>query len=148
MFLVSSCSCLCPVHWMMLNPKWKVWDEIRKIYLVSVKSKTETLAGNGYYPTSLQWRHYNRNVVSNHLRFDCLFSRLLRCRSKKISKLRVTGLCVGNSPVIGEFPAQKASNAENASIGWRHHDWWKQWHEHGNTRYHNSQIIYELRKNS
>ena len=29
----------------------------------------------------------------------------------------------GNSPVIGEFPAQMASNAENVSIWWRHHDW-------------------------
>ena len=29
------------------------------------------------------------------------------------SKLRVTGLCEGNSPVTGEFPAQMASNAEN-----------------------------------
>ena len=27
-----------------------------------------------------------------------------------------------NSPVTGEFPAQKASNAENASIWWRHHE--------------------------
>ena len=36
--------------------------------------------------------------------------------SKKTSKLRVTGLCAGNSPVTGEFPAQKASNAENVSI--------------------------------
>ena len=32
---------------------------------------------------------------------------------KKPSKLRVTGLCVGNSPRTGEFPAQRASNAEN-----------------------------------
>ena len=39
-----------------------------------------------------------------------------RSRSKKTSKLRVTGLCVGNSPVTGEFPAQMASNAENVSI--------------------------------
>ena len=37
-------------------------------------------------------------------------------------KLRVTGLCVGNSPGTGEFPAQMASNAENVSIWWRHHD--------------------------
>ena len=37
------------------------------------------------------------------------------------SKLRVTGLCVGNSPGTGEFPAQMASNAENVSIWWRHH---------------------------
>ena len=45
-----------------------------------------------------------------------------RCRSKKISKLRVTGLCVGNSPVTGEFPARMASNTENVSIWWRHHE--------------------------
>ena len=43
-------------------------------------------------------------------------------RSKKTSKLRVTGLCAGNSLVIGEFPTQMASNAENVSIWWRHHD--------------------------
>ena len=36
--------------------------------------------------------------------------------------LRVTGLCVGNSPGTGEFPEQMASNAENVSISWRHHD--------------------------
>ena len=44
-----------------------------------------------------------------------------RRRSKKASKLRVTSLCEGNSPVIGEFPAQRASNAENAFTWWRHH---------------------------
>ena len=42
-------------------------------------------------------------------------------RSKKTSEFRVTGLCVGNSPGTGEFPAQMASNAENVSIWWRHH---------------------------
>ena len=41
---------------------------------------------------------------------------------KKTSKLRVTGLCLGNSPVTGEFPVQRVSNAENVSIWWRHHD--------------------------
>ena len=42
---------------------------------------------------------------------------------KKTSKLRVTGLCAGNSPVTGEFPAQMASNAENIFTWWRHHEW-------------------------
>ena len=32
---------------------------------------------------------------------------------KETSKLRVTGLCAENSPVTGEFPAQRACNAEN-----------------------------------
>ena len=94
-----------------------------------------------YFPNSLQWRHTERNGVSNHQPHDCLLNRLFRRRSKKTSKLRVTGLCVGNSPVNSEFPAQMASNAENVSIWWRHHvttvlykmkpkknfsDWWLQ----------------------
>ena len=39
----------------------------------------------------------------------------------KASKPRVTGLCEGNSPVTGEFPAQNDSKAENVSIWRRHH---------------------------
>ena len=63
-----------------------------------------------------------RDSVSNHQPHDCLLNRLFRGRSKKISKLRVTGLCAGSSPGTGEFPAQMASNAENVSIWWRNHD--------------------------
>ena len=69
----------------------------------------------------LQWRHNGRDGVSNHQPHNCLLDRLFRRRSKKTSKPRVTGLCAGNSPVTGEFPAQRASNAENVSIWWRHH---------------------------
>ena len=70
---------------------------------------------------SLQWRHNGRDGVSNHQPHDCLLNRLFRRRSKKTLKLRVTGLCAGNSPVTGKFPTQMASNAENVSIWWRHH---------------------------
>ena len=86
---------------------------------------------------SLQWRHYIYNgcdSASNHQPYDCLLNRLFRRRSKETSKLRVTGLCEGNSPGTGEFPAQMASNAENVSIWWRHHDIW------GDL----SQIVYSL----
>ena len=48
--------------------------------------------------------------------------RLFNRRSKKTSKLRVTGLCAWNSPGTGEFPAQMTSNAESVSIWWRHHE--------------------------
>ena len=70
---------------------------------------------------ALQWRHNDHDGVSNHQPHGCLLSRLFRRRSKKTSKLRVTGLCVGKSPGTGEFPAQMASNAENVSIWWHHH---------------------------
>ena len=47
---------------------------------------------------SLQWRHNERDGVLNHQPHDCLLNRLFRRRSKKTSKLRVTGLWAGNSP--------------------------------------------------
>ena len=59
-------------------------------------------------PTPLLWRHNEHDSVSNHQPHDCLLNHLFRRRSKKTSKPRVTGLCVGNSPGTGEFPAQKA----------------------------------------
>ena len=46
----------------------------------------------------LQWRHNDHDSVSNHQPHGCLLNSLFRRRSKKTSKLRVTGLCVGNSP--------------------------------------------------
>ena len=70
---------------------------------------------------SLQWRHNGCDSVSNHQPRDCLLNHLLRSRSKKTSKLRVTGLCEGNSPETCEFPAQRAGNAKNISIWWHHH---------------------------
>ena len=77
--------------------------------------------------TPLQWRHTGHDSVSNHQPRECLLSRLIRRRSNNTSKLRVTGLCTGNSPEAGEFPAQRASNAENTSIWWRHHAEGLQW---------------------
>ena len=76
---------------------------------------------------ALLWRHNGRDGVSNHQPHDCLRNRLFRRRSKKTLMLRVTGLCAGNSPVTGEFPAQMASNAEYVSIWWRHHGKWRNW---------------------
>ena len=70
---------------------------------------------------SLQWRHNGPDSVSNHQPHHCLLNRFFGRRSKKTSQLCVTGLCAGNSPGTGEFPAQKAGNAENVSIWWRHH---------------------------
>ena len=54
--------------------------------------------------------------------FTIVYSTVIGCRSKKTSKIRVTGLCAGNSSVTGEFPASMASNAENVSICCRLHD--------------------------
>ena len=61
---------------------------------------------------SLHWHHNGRDGVSNHQTHDYIFNRLFRRISKKTYKPRVTGLCVGNSPVTSEFSAQMVSNAK------------------------------------
>ena len=71
----------------------------------------------------LQLLHKEDDGVSNHQPCDCLLNRLLRRRWTKTWKICVTCLCEGNSPVTGEFPAQKAINADNVPISWRHHTW-------------------------
>ena len=94
--------------------RWYMFNEHQKL-----RKDLERRYGN---TLTLRWRHNERDSVSNHQPHDCLLNRLFTRRSKKTSKLRVTGLCAGNSPETGEFPAQRASNAENGSIWWRHHD--------------------------
>ena len=51
-----------------------------------------------YTANTLHWRHNDHDGVSNHQPHGCLLNRLFRHKSKKTSKLRVTGLCAGNSP--------------------------------------------------
>ena len=98
---------------------WVVVEYFEWRYLVN-NGDREWLESN----ETLQWRHNEHDGVSNLQPHDCLFKRLFRRRSKKTSKLLVTGLCEGNSPVTGEFPTQRASKAENVSIWfrWRYHD--------------------------
>ena len=71
---------------------------------------------------SLQWCYNERHMASQITTLAIVFPSVYsRHRSKKISKLRVTGLCEGNLPVTGEFPTQRYSNSENVSIWWRRH---------------------------
>ena len=87
--------------------------------------------------TSLWWipmrtlSHYNDVIMSamasQITSLTIVYSNVYsRCRSTKTSKLRVTGLCAGNSPVTSEFPAQRASDVENVSIWWRNHILWEE----------------------
>ena len=76
---------------------------------------------NNTFWSPLQWCHNGHNGFSNHQPHNCLLNCLFRCKSKKTSKLCVAGLCGGNWPVTGEFPAQMASNTENVSIWWHPH---------------------------
>ena len=75
-----------------------------------ISSKVTSLA------LSLQCRHNERTCVSIHKCLDCLLHCLFRCKSKKISKFRVTGLCEGNPPVTGGFHSQRAVTRKKFSF--------------------------------
>ena len=82
----------------MLN-RDSAWQ--RRIYSVS------TNVVDNIFCFTLQWRQNEHGGVSNHWRVHCLLNCWFRRRSKKASKLCVTGLCTGNSPVTGKFPTQR-----------------------------------------
>ena len=63
----------------------------------------------------LQWRHNKRDGVSNHqptIVYSTVYSGADQWKHQSSALLAF---------VTGEFPAQRASNAENVSIWWRHH---------------------------
>ena len=76
---------------------------------------------------TLHWRHNDHDGVSNHPPHDCLFNRLFRRRSKKISKLRVTGLCAGNSPGPVNYPHKRSVTREMFPFRDVIMDIWQMW---------------------
>ena len=78
---------------------YQLWTAWGRVYHIANWTPREW-----YLMATLRWRHNGRDGVSNHQPHDCLLNRVFRHRSKKTSKLCVTGLCAGNSPGTGEFP--------------------------------------------
>ena len=63
------------------------------------------------------------NVMASQITgVPMVYSNVCSSGDKKKTKLRVAGLCEMNSLVTSEFSAQRASNAVNVSIWWRHYD--------------------------
>ena len=87
---------------------------------LSAMKSAGTVVAMHFCRTSLQWRHNERDGVSNHQRLHCLLYCWFRRRRKKTPKFCDTGLCEGNLPATSELPAQKARNSINISI-WLHH---------------------------
>ena len=69
---------------------------------------------------TLQWSHNERDGVLS-LAFRWFAQPFDQAQIKENIKVRRHRLWWGNSPVTGEFPAQRASDADNVSISWRHH---------------------------
>ena len=91
------------------------------LYNSLFRSATNKTPKNRINDLSLQWRHNGHDSVSNHQPHHCL--PFIRAQiTQNIKALHHWPLC-RNSPGSGEFPEQRASNAENVSIWWRHHVW-------------------------
>ena len=71
--------------------------------------------------TTLQWYHNEYNGISNNQRLDCLLNQIVQAQIKENIKSLHHWPLRGNTPVTSGFPSQRASNAENVSIWWRHH---------------------------
>ena len=72
------------------------------------------------YLYTLRWRHNGRDWVSNHQASPLFTQPFIQAQIKEnIKAPRHWPLC---GEFTGEFPAQMASNAENVSIWWRHHE--------------------------
>ena len=105
-----------PQHLFFLN--W-MWEKINESYMDFNAENVWCRSGQfittrGPSQYTLQWRHNGRDSASNHQPHDCLLNRLFRSISKH------------QSSMSGEFPAQMASNSENVSIWWLHHqEGWK-----------------------
>ena len=70
------------------------WNYRNKIKIILTKIRLKMSSRPQLITVTSQWG----DGVLNHQLHDCLLNRSLRHRSKKTSKLRVTGLCAGNSP--------------------------------------------------
>ena len=120
MFLTCSCAVFCEIY----LPQWANLCYCPDCEMSPFIKPIPGLDSSGACSTgnTLRWRHNERDGISNHQAHDCLLNHLFRCRSRKRSKLCITGLCAGNSLGTGEFPAQMASKVKKVSIWWRHHD--------------------------
>ena len=97
----SLCLFMAPTGDVWINPSFRIWGyvlHVEHILCVITNYGQHDGAIPFFLDSSLQWRHNDHDGVSNHQPHGCLLSRLFRRRSKKTSKLRVTGLCAGNSP--------------------------------------------------
>ena len=101
-----------PWGWWFQTPSWSLWRQCND--------------DSGWSGNPIHYSDVIKGAMASQFFIqqphDCFLICLCRRRSKKTSKLRVIGLCAGNSPVVVKFPAQMASNAENVSIWWRHHE--------------------------
>ena len=104
---------------------------MRMVMTIKKHNRNHNHNNNNNNDTMIHYSNVIMVAMASHITIlTIVYSTFYTGGIKEESKHRVTGLCAGNSPVAGEFPAQMASNAENDSIWRRHHEqrlWWRRW---------------------
>ena len=111
---------------------YDTWDQccqgMRKICSDDQKMKYDKIKFSSRWKCALQWRHNERDRVSNHRRLDCLLLPFVQSQIKENIKAPCHWPLWGEFTGDSEFPAQRASNAENVPILCCHHGmkiiWW------------------------
>ena len=89
----------------------------------SVKSRVSPPRWEPHFP--IHYSDVMMGAIASQITSPRLFTQwFTQAQIKENIKAPRHWLCEGNSPGTGEFSAQMASNAENASIWWRHHEFW------------------------
>ena len=116
-----------------LNPRVMRYDlELNKLTkrhkrsssLNITQSETDSInCANGYiWLQPLEWRHYERDGVSNHPPRDCLLNRLFKTHIKETSNLRVLAFVRGIHRWPVNSPHKGSVTRKMFSIWWRHRD--------------------------
>ena len=111
-----------PVNWdkcvcLQMRIPTYLWVSVWMLY----KTIQDIIYCNALRTRKLHRIHYNdviMSTIASQITSLTIVYSSVYSGSKKTSKCRVTGLCAGNSPGTVK---QRASNAENVSIWWRHH---------------------------
>ena len=106
--------------WRLILAAILAMENVLEIFYSQSKFSMYTRSGLEKLKLILQLRHNGRDGVLNHRRRYCLLNRLFRHRSKKYQSAVSLAIVRG----IHRWPVdiKKASNAENVSIWWRHHE--------------------------
>ena len=118
-----------PWGWWFEPPSWSLWrhrsdhirvyDPLRDVVFLGARKMQDNHKTAKHY-------HYNdvimgtaaSRIPSLTIVFAIVYSGTYQRKHQSFASL---AFVQGNSPVTGEFPVQRASNAENVSIWWLHH---------------------------
>ena len=109
-----------------------VWHNVRRFWDFCIAIPKIHPLPHHHHPTSPAFRYFDKEAVHySDVIMDTMASQITSLTivhwnvysgaDQRKYQIAASLAFAGNSPVTGEFPAQRASNAESVPIWWRHH---------------------------